>query len=215
MKKKIACISLIALPVFIWVFSTKCQNSRESMDPLPLQGVIRMGMSDTELLEKLPASKITVTGNSNDKVIEKLFIYDVPMNRFWNTFRIISRNSEVQLAQYNGFTKRGVGGGARRENLRLLFRQLQQLLGTTFEKRITTFYLDDGTDGRSAMYVWKRENDVVALAHSPVRYTRMVGWGYCEITIAPTIEDLKKWRGVLDEPRSEDEVLWVDAMGEN
>ena len=86
---------------------------------------------------------------------------------------------------------------------------MKQLLGSNFEREIR--YLGDV---RSALYVWKRENDIVAFFHTPVAlFKDEEDYFACQLIIFPTEDAFRKWlpKRAL---RPEDAKLWLDAMGD-
>jgi len=187
----------------------------ESTEIFPLSG-ITVGMTVEDLIRLYPPEQYDFKKTPYDP--EEDFIgYEVPANRFWDSLAILIDDSEIEyLGYFYGNTKLFRQNPDARDydkivqNIKPLFNQLKKELGSTFEKKI--IYIDTKT--RCAMYVWERENDLVAFTHSPVSEYKKGDHFFCQLVIAPTAEVLGMYNNITTDSLPEDALLWADAMGE-
>jgi hypothetical protein len=74
------------------------------------------------------------------------------------------------------------------QSIELLPDMLWQELG----EPLLTDWLQFSSGSANKLYVWNRENDVVALYHSPTKEWKEKGWYNYELIIVPEFDDLKK-----------------------
>ena len=206
MKRIMSCASLLILAL--------CHAFAGDSEIFPLSG-ITLGMSARELLEKYPTEEILFAEETENKTIEQgMAFYEIPANSYWDTLCVGIDQAKVESLQYFYANKEMLlqkwNHDKMIENLQPIFKQLKRQLGMAFEKKI--IYIEEKT--RCAMYVWKRETDVVGFSHSPVSKYKKGSAFYCNLTIAPTIETLESLRPIATDRVPEDAALWADAMGE-
>ena len=175
-------------------------------DVLPLSG-IAVGMSSKALLDKYPTDDFVLTPKIENQVLmQGIAVYDFTTNKFWDTLWVHIDGAKVRSLNYlNDDDDKMV------KNVKSLFKQLKQSLGATFEKKVTY----GETKSRCAMYVWKREKDVVAFSHSPIAKHKKGDIFYCQLTIASKLEDMGAlFKNMATDNAPEDAKLWADAMDE-
>ena len=211
MKRIMSCISLL-------MFSQCCAiDNNSGIFPFP---DITLGMSSKALLEKYPTKKTLFSKTNDDKILERgMLMYDIPENKFWDTLAIQIEETKIISLCYFNLNKNPLSHNLGThdfdnvvKNVSPLFQQLRQQLGTKFEKKIR--YGERGTETRCAMYIWKRENDVVAFSHSPVSQYKKGDLFECQLTVVPTYEYLGVIRQLATDSVPEDAALWADATGE-
>lgn len=192
----------------------------EESELFPLSDIV-LGMSFKELLEKHPTDKILGALDFGDRPnIKKerednyLIFYDIHSNRFWDVLAVQIENSKVESLRYF-YANREVAPPKRDhskmvKNIKPAFKQLTNQLGSEFEKRIVC----DEVKSRCAMYVWKREKDVVAFSHAPVSKYKQGEKFVCSLLVTPTVEILEKLSTMATDSLPEDVKLWADAMDE-
>jgi len=190
----------------------------DSLEIFPLPD-ITLGITVKDLMEQYPSEKYDFHKKTYDvQALEKgVIFYEIPDNKFWDSLGIHIEDARVRSLNYCRINRQNLPSNTPDErnfsnvvqNLKPLFRQLQQQLGTTFEKKVV--YRPHGTaTTRSAMYVWKRENDVVAFIHTPVALYKKGDIFDCQLSIMPTLEYIAPLMATNSIP--EDELLWADAM---
>jgi len=212
--------------VLVLVFDHAFANA-ESTGLFPMSD-ITVGMSAKEMLEKYPSGKslgaLDFGDNSprltNDQNETYLVFYDIPRNKFWDSLTVSIVDAKVKGLGYAYLNKELLLSGSLKydhdfdeivKSIKPLFKQLKNELGPTFEQNI--LYTDFGqAEVRSAMYVWKREKDVVVFYHTPVALYKKGDNFECQLTIVPTIEAFSDI--MATDSLSEDALLWADAMGE-
>jgi len=205
--------------VFMLSFCNAVANA-ESSEIFPVSD-ITIGMSSKALLDKYPTKEILFAKRNDDQTLKGGFImYPISTNKFWDTLSVVVENGKVGGLSYcrmnrdacllNGIDAVDYSNVV--ENIKPLFKQLKQKLGSGFEKKVISRSLE-GTDARSAMYVWKREKDVVVFIHTPVALYKKGRVFECQLTIAPTLgKSLSSELATDNVP--EDAKLWADAMDE-
>ena len=193
----------------------------ESSEIFPLSG-ITVGMSSKELLEKYPAEDILFAKEDDDEILkEGVVFYKIPANTFWDTLIVSIEDSKIQMLGYfyandklfSQDSNAGKDYGKIVQNIKPLFKQLKQQLGSTFERKVAYYNIGE-TKTRSAMYVWKREQDIVAFAHSPASQYKKGDDFDCQLIIVSSIEVLEGLGDMATDRIPEDAALWADAMGE-
>ena len=192
----------------------------ENPEVFPLSD-ITMNMTSKELLKKYPTEKMLFTKENGDKIIESgILIYEIQANRFWDTAFVLIEDSQVISVQYfyanDELLKRNPDAHDYDKivkNIKPLFRKLREQLGSEFEKKVTHYRIGE-TKTRSAIYIWKREKNVIAFSHSPVAKYKKGDEFDCQIVIVPTIEALYKLHQTETDSDPEDAKLWADAMDE-
>ena len=192
----------------------------ESTELFPMSD-IRIGLSVKELVEKYPPEKHEFHKRPYEiqDLSNTLLFYEISENKFWDTLIFSIKDSKVETLNYfyennDLFLQKASEDdqGKIVENLKPLFMQLKKELGSTFEKKITH---GETTGERSAMYIWKREKDVVAFSHSPVSKYKKGDMFDCGLAIAARIEDIAgMYSRIATNSLPEDKLLWADAMGE-
>ena len=189
------------------------------LEALPFSD-IEIGMSFKELMERHPSEKILFPkGNDSQSPEKGVVMYEFSTNKFWDSLMVQIADTKVQSLAYSRINRElllskgpsGVDFSNVARNVQPLFNQLKQQLGETFEKKIVCRHLRE-TKIRSAMYVWKREKDVVVLIHMPVGLYTKGNIFDCQLTIAPTVEYFSPIMATDNIP--EDATLWADAMDE-
>ena len=212
MKRVMFCASLVML------MQVKALAEKSEVFPFP---DITVGMSSKELLEKYPTKEFLVQKKNSDQILEEgVVMYTSFTNKFWDTLGVAVENEKVKTVTYCRINREvllskeldAVDFSNVIENVRPLFRRLKQELGSAFEKKVV-LTPSRNTKNRSAMYVWKREKDVVAFVHCPVAKYKKGELFHCQVVIAPTLDFLLECYGVLDST-PEDAKLWADAMEE-
>jgi len=182
---------------------------------------ITIGMSSKELLEKYPTENIWFPQKNDAQVLETgMVAYDIPKNKYWDSLGVRIENAKVKHLIYCRINKEMLSQSLEVpnfdnviQNIKPLFHQLQQQLGTTFEKKVSCRGFKD-TEVRGAVYVWKRKKDFVAFSHTPVSLYTEGSIFNCQVTIAATYEELAFLCHVVTDSLPEDAALWADAMGE-
>ena len=207
--KKIVCATLLF---------TQCHVFADSLDVIPMSG-ITIGMSIEELEKRFPFDEYEIFKGDEDKIPEEggLF-YKVSSNEFWDTVAILIEDSKVQGLSYiyQSLALRSQNPSLHDSekmvnNVKPLFRQLKKQLGPTFERKVIYRFVGE-TKNRSAMYVWKREKDVVAFFHSPIALYKDGDTFCCQLSIAQSLDLFGDEMATDSLP--EDKLLWADAMGE-
>ena len=215
MKRVMFCASLLALT------SVNISADTESSEVFPLPD-ITIGMTWTTLIKKYPSIKVMMADedDGDDQNLKDLIaIYEIHTNKFWDTLVISIEATKVESLSYfyannELFSKKPNMRDYDKiiKNIKPLFWQLKKELGATFEKKVTH---GERTKERCAMYVWKRENDVVAFSHSPVSKVKKGGLFDCQLVIAAKIENLAGlYERMATDSIPEDAKLWADAMDE-
>ena len=154
------------------------------------------------------------------------FGWDIKPNKFWSGGTITVNNGKVQSVVYtkdwffdmfvyinDKYDEDDVANAAKtakgnwkdvKQTAQLLLEQLKQLLGSDFERKIV---------GRNqeAVYVWRREKDVVAFTYRPLDRWEEEGYFY-QMYILPSKEAVKEQFPAARDCRPEDAKLWLDAM---
>ena len=178
----------------------------ENQELFPLSD-ITIGMSSKTLLEKHPTEEILFPQKNNNQILERGGVfYDISTNQYWSALCVNINEARVKsLCYLNDNTDSAV------KNVKPLFKQLKQRLGTEFEKKVAYFSLQQ-KNTRCATYIWKREKDVVVFSHSPVSQYKRDDSFVCQIAVMPTLESLRSLLATDSVP--EDAKLWADAMEE-
>ena len=190
----------------------------ENEEIFPLSG-ITVGMSSKELMTKYPFKDTLFSKKDDDNtLLGGIIFYEISTNRFWDVLAILIEDSKVNFLSYfyanNELTLQNpnienhdkiVG------NIKPLFKQLKKQLGAEFEKKVT--YGEVNSKSRCAMYVWKREKDVVAFTHSPVAQYKKGSRFDCQLVVASKLENLGGlYERMATNSVPEDAKLWADAM---
>ena len=204
----------------------------ESTELFPLPDIV-VGMSAKELFDKYPyETAMPPALDFGDRTVDRILNgggdldYEIHSNKFWDVLGVrIDGNAKVKFVTYNYMgTKmwnRFFDAPKDEEfifdydisvkNIKPLFKQLKQQLGVKFDKKI--IFLDAET--RCAMYVWKREKDVVAFSHSPVSQYKKGDGFFFQLALAENSESLAGlYHRMTTNSVPEDVALWADAMGE-
>ena len=190
----------------------------ENQELFPLSD-ITIGMSSKELLEKYPTKEILFAKRNGDQTKGGFIMYPISTNKFWDTLSVVIESEKVGGLSYSRINRDAmlshgldaIDYGNVIKNIKPLFQQLKNELGTKFEKKVIYHSLKE-TRARSAMYVWKREKDVVVFTHSPIASHKKGNIFACQVTIAPTLELFTSELATDNVP--EDAKLWADAMDE-
>ncbi|MCL2105086.1 MAG: hypothetical protein FWH21_08570 [Kiritimatiellaeota bacterium] len=208
MKKTVLCVMPIVLfcagMIVLVRHNVFFREEHSGIFPLPSTLI---GLSSEELLRNYPTGEILFEKRNNGQILEGgIVTYDLLTNEFWDTLWVGIDNSEVRSFSYLKDEKDDAV-----RNIKPLFKRLKQLLGTAFEKKVTY----GETKSRCAMYVWKREKDVVVFSHSPVARYKKGDFSFCQLTVASKIEDIGAlYKNMATDSVPEDEMLWADAMDE-
>ena len=191
----------------------------ESTELFPMPEIF-LGMSSQEVLEKYPTEdRLFCKENDGNNLAEGILNYWVTTNKFWDSLGVSIEDSKVAGMVYVYFGNRlqpqdakSDDGEKRIKNIKPLFEQLREQLGSTFEKRVI-HRLARTEKVRSAMYVWAREKDVVVFLHTPIAlHKKGIHFEY-QLNIESTLDIFASEMATDSLP--EDELLWADAMGEN
>jgi hypothetical protein len=180
----------------------------DGLDTFPMAD-ITIGMPSQALLEKYPAKEFLFESKTDDQILTGgIAIYEFTANTFWDALWIGIDNAKVESLTY----LKDDGDDSAVKNVVPLFEQLKQQLVGAFEKKIT---YGETKKTRCAMYIWKREKDIVAFSHSPVIQYRKGDISFCQLNIAQKIEDMGAlYENLATDSLPEDKLLWADAMGE-
>ena len=213
MKRIMFCTSLVML--------MQGNTFAEKSEVFPFSD-IAVGMSSKELLEKHPTEEILASKKTGDQILERgVVMYNIPENKFWDSLGVHVSNAKVQSLTYCNVNKKlllardtdAFDFSSVVKNVSPLFKELKQQLGSTFEKKVTSRSVRE-TKIRGPMYVWKREKDFVAFIHTPISQYKKGDLFNCQVTIAPTFEDLASLCKMATDSVPEDAKLWADAMDE-
>ena len=187
---------------------------------------IKLGMRSFDLLDLYPSKDMLIPKYSESGTLERgLVFYGIYQNIYWDAIAVFIQNEVITSISYfkNNMDLLEAGNimaynfDDTAEKVKPLFEQLRRELGNDFEKKIT---YGQRTKERSPMYVWERENDVVAFTHSPISKMRkgMVSETYrfdFELTMADKIENMHgMFSRMATNNLPEDVSLWAEAMGE-
>jgi len=182
---------------------------------------ITVGMSSKELMDKYPTERILFAKRNDDETLKGgLVMYSVSKSKFWDSLNIVIDNEKVGGLVYARINREmilsrdvdvKVDYSNVVKNIKPLFKQLKQELGSDFEKKVIYQSLTEART-RCAMYVWTRDKDVVTFIHSPVALHKKGSIFVCQVTITATLDVFSSEMATDSLP--EDELLWADAMDE-
>ena len=210
--------SMLSVLLTMFVLGNSVADT-ESSEIFPLSG-ITVGMSSKELLENYPTNKTLLSKTNDDNILEEgILLYNISTNMFWDTLMVSLEDFKVESLTYFYFNHHLFLQNPNTrdyekmvKNVKPLFNQLKRQLGVTFEKKIT---YGETTETRCAMYIWKREKDVVAFSHSPVSQYKKGAYFDCQLVISPKIENLAGlYERMATDSVPEDAALWADTMDE-
>ena len=173
---------------------------------------ITIGMPAEELPDKDPAGNFR---HLQDNISASCQIQG---NKFWTLLFVSTKDAKVKRLTYqsNRYKKSKIDGTDESdfnnavENVKHLFEQLRQELGSTFEKRILTEISTHFNNGRHGIYIWQRENDVVAFIHTPMTLCTEKGILFYLMDIFPSLEALEEQHPMTTDGVSENIGLWLD-----
>ena len=208
------------------IINTFQKLNSNGTDCFPISN-IKLGMRSDELLKLYPTDDMLIPKYSKTGTLEKgIVYYGISKNIYWDMVSIFIQDevitsisyfkNNMELLEARNIMAYNFDDTA--EKVKPLFDKLRKELGDDFDKKIT---YGQRTRERSPMYVWERENDVVAFTHSPVSKLRkgMISETYrfdFELTLADKIENMHVIHSrMATNNLPEDVFLWADAMGDD
>ena len=215
------------MSVFVLAFGNVLAESTELF---PMSD-ITIGLSSKELAEKYPTGKVFVPKWNDDKTLTGGVVsYPISGNKFWDSLGVIIKDAKVDGLNYFKLNMEQENQKDLEDleedeedifatidysnvikNIKPLFRQLVQELGSDFEKKVICRDIGE-IDARCAMYAWTRENNVVVFIHTPVSLYKKGNMFGVQVSIVPTLDIFSSEMATDRLP--EDTLLWTDAMGE-
>jgi hypothetical protein len=178
-------------------------------------------MSSKELMDKYPTEQILFVKRNDDQSLKGgTVMYPILANKFWDTLGVVVAKEKVEGLSYCRVNREmmlsqdidEIDYSNVIENIKPLFIQLRKELGAEFEKKVIWRPWKD-SKVRSAIYMWKREKDVVIFLHTPIALYKKEEAFDCQLTITPTLGN-SLLSEIATDSLPEDKLLWAEAMGE-